>query len=73
MGDDGTALVEFLNRTGVLGVLILNVVGFLRGWVVPRREYEALKEDRDEWKRLALASTETTQRATRVAEAARSK
>ena len=69
MGDDGSEIVEFLNRTGVLGVLILNVVGLLRGWVVPRREYEAMREERDEWKRLALASTDTTQRATRVAEA----
>ena len=58
---------DTLNTVGVLGVLLLALVGVIRGWWVSRREYDLLVKDRDEWKAQALDWRERSWRLQSVA------
>jgi hypothetical protein len=39
------------------------IIALLRGWVVTAARFEDLRKDRDEWKEIALRSTDLSVRA----------
>lgn len=57
-----TGFFDFMNRAGVLGLLIWAMVGGYREWWVWGWQYRQVVKDRDEWKALALKSTSLTTR-----------
>lgn len=40
-------LLQWLSTVGGTGILALGVVAFLRGWIVPGKWYEQVREERD--------------------------
>lgn len=40
-------LLQWLSTVGATGILALGVVAFLRGWIVPGKWYEQVREERD--------------------------
>jgi hypothetical protein len=57
--DPTGGLLDFLQKGGVLGLLVLIVLSGARGWWVFSWQYRDLKQDRDDWKQLALSATRT--------------
>ena len=43
------------NGIGFAGLASLIVVGYMRGWIVPRKTLQDMVDDRDSWKEMALA------------------
>lgn len=48
-----TLSAEFFNGLGTVGLCVLAVVSFARGWVWTRAQVADLRADRDEWRRAA--------------------
>lgn len=67
----GEPLIEWLSRAGSLGILAAAVVAFLRGWVVPGRAYEQVRQERDRALELVYKQAEVAHRALDAAEARR--
>jgi hypothetical protein len=64
------AIVDWLSKLGLSGMVLLALVGFYQGWWVFGRELATLKalagdlgKDRDEWKARYLASIQIGERA----------
>lgn len=61
-------LLDLVLQGGAVGVLVWNVVGFMRGWIVPGSTYQAIVREKDEWKSLTLEMLKTTRDAVRIAD-----
>jgi len=48
---------EMLTSGGMIGLLAVGIVAFVRGWIVPRIAVDELRADRDAWRRAAEAET----------------
>lgn len=61
--------LEWVRATGGTGAVFLGgfLIGLIRGWWYLRREVDALRADRDEWKSSALRSTTNVGNAVAVA------
>lgn len=60
-------ILDILNGGGVLATFVIFVVGCLKRWWVFGWAYDQLKEDRDEWKALALSGTYIADKAVTLA------
>jgi hypothetical protein len=76
---DLSALLNLLNRGGVIALLAFNVWAVYKGWVVPRWVHDELKgtldaerEDKEKWRTTAMSSNENTDRALIMLEQLRS-
>ena len=54
---------EALDKFGTFGVLILIIIGGMRGLYVWKWQHDELRQDRDDWKTLALSGTAIAGRA----------
>lgn len=61
-------LLEWLARAGSLGILAAAVVAFLRGWIVPGRTHDRVREERDRALEVMYRQVEVAQRALEAAE-----
>jgi len=43
-------VISLIGEAGATGVLILVIVGLLKGWIVTGKRFEAMKADRDFWR-----------------------
>lgn len=63
---------DYVDKFGVIGLLLLAMALFLRGDIVPGKTYKAqikgLIKDRDEWKQRALRGTRLAEHAVDVVE-----
>ena len=50
--------ISFIGEAGATGVLILVIVGLLKGWIVTGSRFDAMKADRDFWRSKNGVSTE---------------
>lgn len=77
--DQLASIVEFLNKGGVVGVLVMVVVvggwGAVKGWWYPkpyitelRRQNNELRDERDAWRTVALGAQSVASRAVEAAE-----
>lgn len=64
-----TQWLEWLRATGGTGAVFLGgfLIGLIRGWWYLRREMEAIRAERDEWKSTALRNTNNLKSAVAVA------
>jgi hypothetical protein len=67
----GDPLLDWLSKAGALGILALDLVAFLRGWVVTGREHTRVLHERDRAIELVYKQAEATNRALEVAEKAK--
>ncbi len=65
------AIGRVISEGGWLLVLLLVLWALERGWWISGREYRALKQDRDEWRQLALTGTTAFEQAVSLATAER--
>jgi hypothetical protein len=68
-GDLEVAL-EYVQRGGVLGMLIMVTLGTVRRWWFPAWYVRELEDDRNQWKELALQGTRIAERQTSLVEQA---
>ncbi len=61
-------LLEWLSRAGSVGILAAAVVAFLRGWIVPGRTHDRVREERDRALEVMYKQAEVAQRALEAAE-----
>ena len=54
---DWSDIGNFVDKAGVVGVLILVIAGFVKKWWVLGWTYRECQDREHEWKRLALAGT----------------
>lgn len=66
---DGIPL-DLADGVGVVGICVLAVVAFARGWICSGRELKAVEKQRDEWRAIALRSLTVTERTTDASEVA---
>lgn len=64
----GDPLIDWLSSAGALGILATIVIAFMRGWIVPGRAYEQVRQERDRALELVYKQAEVTQRALETAE-----
>lgn len=55
-------------KLGMIGLLSLAVLAFMRGWVVTGPQYEAMRKERDEFKEMVVRAADTADRALKVAQ-----
>lgn len=69
---DGLGQVPWdaLNGVGVIGMCVLAVAAFIRGWVVPGVWHRQIVKDRDEWRVIALRALRVSERTTDASEVA---
>lgn len=48
-------------------ILVLAVMGVLKGWWIPRWQYKELEKDRDRWEKVALRGLDIADRSTDIA------
>ena len=61
-------LVDWLSRAGALGILAAAVVAFLRGWIVPGKTHDRVREERDRALEIMYKQSEIAMRALEAAE-----
>lgn len=54
--------LEALSRLSAFSILIIAVVGFLRGWVVPRWVYDEERKTGEVYREMALRGVELSRR-----------
>lgn len=64
------SLMSLIQSAGAVGVISLFLVMLLRGDILLRREGDALRQDRDMWRRIATEGNTVAKRAVEVAEVA---
>jgi len=52
------SILGLINSGGIVGLLVLVLVGGYRRWWVYGREYDSVIEERNEWRRIALMSSD---------------
>lgn len=62
--------LDLLDGVGVVGICVLAVVAFSRGWICSGRELRAAEKQRDEWRSIALRSLNVGERHVIAAEIA---
>jgi hypothetical protein len=62
------AIQRIISNGGVVGLFILFFVAVQKEWFVPGAQYKDLKQDRDDWKEIALTGTNAAERAIGLAE-----
>lgn len=62
-------VIELFSQAGALAVLTVGVVGFMREWWVPGAAHRRLRQEKEQWKQLALTGVNTAERAVGLAEA----
>ena len=55
---------------GPSGLLAIAVLAIIQGWLVPRRTYDALAQDRDYWRDAAMENARQVAELTEVSKAA---
>jgi hypothetical protein len=63
-----SALLDWLTRGGVVGILALGLLAFLRGWIVPGSAFREIKEERDKALETVYLQAEIARRAMEAAE-----
>ena len=63
MNVDLAPWVPLVQNGGLALAVVVLIIGGTRGWYVFGREYEEMKQDRDDWKALALRGTSLAERA----------
>lgn len=58
-----SAVVDFLDKAGTLGMLVFLLFGLMRRWLVIGWVYNEAQEREQEWKRLALTGTKIAEAA----------
>lgn len=48
------AALDAIQKAGLIGLLLFFIIGGQRGWWIFGREYDAVREERDTWKQIAL-------------------
>ncbi len=61
-------LAQIVSTGGAIGTLAFVVLAMLKGWLVPGSVHDQLIRDRDDWKEIALASVNGTEKAISLAE-----
>jgi uncharacterized ion transporter superfamily protein YfcC len=61
-------LLKDPNKLGVVGILALIIVAFVREWIIPGPAYQQMKKERDEFKDMVIRQAETVDRALKVPE-----
>lgn len=56
------------SKLGMVGLLAIAVVAFMRGWIVTGTQYQQVLKERDEFKNMVIRAVETTDRALSVAQ-----
>ena len=64
----GDPALDWLTRAGSAGILAFAVIAFLKGWIVPGRELDQCRHERDRALELVYKLAETSERALEVAE-----
>jgi len=54
--------LQFVRDGGIIGILVVIVIGAIRGWWYTRGYVDELRRDRDEWKQIALSGTRIAER-----------
>lgn len=54
--------LDLLNGIGVVGLCVLAVMSFARGWICSGRELRAIEKQRDDWRSIALRSLNVNER-----------
>ena len=62
----GDPLLDYLTQGGAIAVLAVAVIAFLRGWVVPGKRYDEMREERDRAVALAERHAQVADRALEV-------
>ena len=62
--------LNLLDNVGVVGLCVLAVVAFARGWICSGRELRTIEKQRDEWRSIALRSLNVNERHVVAAEIA---
>lgn len=67
--DEFNSIVDIIQTTGAIGVLVFFIFGLVRGWWVMKSQHEdtkaycaEMREDRDKWKEAALRGTDIAER-----------
>lgn len=61
-------LGQLLTNAGGASVLVFVVMALIRGWLVPGHVHDDVRQDRDDWKEIALASVNGAEKAITLAE-----
>lgn len=61
-------LSSLLQLGGTVGAIAFFLFALLKGWVVPQAMYRQMREDRDQWKEVAMTSIRAAERGIGVAE-----
>lgn len=64
----GDPILDWLSKAGSLGILSFIIVAFIRGWIVPGRDYDSIRAERDKALDLVYKQAEIAQRALEVGE-----
>lgn len=59
MNDPNYGLLDVIQSAGVIGLLVVIVTAFLRGWVVTKREYLEVVREKEAWRAIALRGSKT--------------
>lgn len=63
-------VLDWASKLSLTSGLVLLVVAIIRGWLVPSYVVTQLREERDEWKKLAMGGQEIGERGTNLADRA---
>jgi hypothetical protein len=67
LGQAATEL-DWIERGGVIGLLLLVVTSFLRGWIHTDREFQEERQDKLFWRDMATRTGKAAESATTLAE-----
>lgn len=63
-------VLDWASKLSLTSGLVLLIVAIVRGWLVPSYVVTQLREERDEWKKLAIGGQEIGERGTNLADRA---
>lgn len=63
---DVQAIVTIIRDGGIIGLLVLIVASFFKGWAVPGWLFREVQDERDSWRGLALKGTHLAERGTEL-------
>lgn len=63
-------VLDWASKLSLTSGLVLLIVAIVRGWLVPSYVVTQLREERDEWKKLAMGGQEIGERGTNLADRA---
>jgi hypothetical protein len=66
--DPSGGYLDYVNKGGVIALLVLIVLGSVRKWWVPGWTYAEMAADRDQWRELAMQGTSLAERQTGLLE-----